>query len=78
VCYKTVATYSISIFYICYLQFSLKKIILYIYFLSNNISKSRPLYSNTYIKDIFLFFCIYVFVIRSNILYIFSFAKPVI
>jgi hypothetical protein len=65
------ATLSISIFTVFYEYF-----ILYIFFFSITSSKSRHLYANNYIKDIFY---INVFVILSNMYYIyFSFAKPVI
>jgi hypothetical protein len=64
----SLATFSISIIYIRLLQSSLKDYIPYISFLSNNILYTQiPI-----LKTFFIFiFYTYVFVILSNVLYIF-------
>jgi hypothetical protein len=57
-----------------------KKFILYIFFSSTTYSKSHPLYANTYIRDIFIFyFFIYMYLSYSQMYCTyFSFAKPIV
>jgi hypothetical protein len=61
------------------LQSPLKDYILYISFFPTTSSKSRHLYSNIYIKDIFYFYFLHTYLSYSQIYCIyFSFTKPFI